>query len=1181
MPADKWLNLAAGILAAPRQRLAGCLLPLTLALPLWAQTPAPYQTNPWTFIGPQPVNYELNGNLGALGGPVAAIAADPSNSLTAYIGAWDGGVWVTTDQGLTWKPLTDSQSNLAIGALAVAPSNQGVVYAGTGTTAISGANFAGNGLLVTTNGGASWTLEGQSYFAGLAITHIVINPQFSQNLLVSAAALPGSAGLTGGLYSSSDGGATWQLLLSGNCRDFNWLPQQQQIIADSNGNLMFSSNNGQSFAKPKSGDFSGYLRVAFAASAAAPDTIWALTMNTLGGFGGLYKSSDGGNDWVLLNVPASFSGSLFDTSQNGNDLALAADPNQAGGLYAGGVDLWYSGDSGVTWKDLSNSGSVYVHSGQHAISFGPGSSPTLWLANDGGVWNNLNASGGQGFVNCNATLAVVDISNFAASGPTLLAASPMEGFAEMISDNIAWNAVAPGLTAGSAGLAAGGENAAYALSKQAQSLDEATSASAIFQPLFESVPNPSQDSGIAAQNPPLWVDPGNSQLLYLATDQLWTSLDGGLSWTDVDGSTANTTISALAAAPPLLAEGSMQGQVLISTNNGASWSAFDGSSSLLPNRPVTGLAWTTSGTLVASFGGLDTVAPTGHVFEYNGGWSNISGNLADSPVTALVADPLDSQVLYAANGLGVWATPDNGAHWLQLGAGLPGSQVDTLALRPKARLLLAGSEGRGVWSFALQPDARTAKAISGDNQTGDVSTLLPLTLQVQVLNAFGDPLSGMNIAWSDNGAGGSFSPSQPSDSQGLVSTTYTLPAAAGAIQISATPAVSSGTVYSAEFQETAVAVIAAGLLPYSGNNQTQAVNLPLPVPLVVEVQDSLGNPVSGFTVNFSDNGAGGAFSATSVVSDAMGMASSSYTMPPNPGTVTINASGGNLTAAQFTETASVAPDFSLSMTPATQNADENTIVQIALNSQAIGGDSQTILLTCAAPTTGCTINPSSIAPGKPSTVSIGSGSLSVGDNTISVSGTDGQHTHYASATIDVIAPAINLQAASTATTIAAGQTANFSLSLSGAGGFNGQATLACSNSGGPMPYGMGCSIDPSQPNLGPTAITVNLAINTTAPGVFPPVPYTYTDQGPDPAIDYEIEILLVLAMAGLISRRRGLRLAGTALLAAGLLACGGGSGTFYKPPPAPGTPSGTYNIMVTAAATGVTTQQTTLTVTVN
>jgi len=172
---------------------------------------------------------------------------------------------------------------------------------------------------------------------------------------------------------------------------------------------------------------------------------------------------------------------------------------------------------------------------------------------------------------------------------------------------------------------------------------------------------------------------------------------------------------------------------------------------------------------------------------------------------------------------------------------------------------------------------------------------LPTALAV-LASSNGSPVAGLSVTFSDGGAGGSFgSPVATTDSNGTASTTYTLPATAKTVTISAT---SSGYT-SASFTETATVL---ALTATAGNNQTGGTGTVLPTALTV-LASSNGNPVAGVSVAFSDGGAGGSFGTPVAITGSNGTASTTYTLPSTAKTVTISATSSGYTSATFTETA--------------------------------------------------------------------------------------------------------------------------------------------------------------------------------------------------------------------------------------------------------------------------------------
>ena len=146
-------------------------------------------------------------------GRTAGIAADPTDPNIVYIAAAGGGVWKTTNATAanpSWTPLTDTQSTLFMGAIAIAPSNPSVIYAGTGEATNSLLSYYGRGVLKSIDAGATWTLVGSSQFDRRAISRIVVDPTDANIVYVAVggSGVNGTGGNTG-IWKSTDGGTTW------------------------------------------------------------------------------------------------------------------------------------------------------------------------------------------------------------------------------------------------------------------------------------------------------------------------------------------------------------------------------------------------------------------------------------------------------------------------------------------------------------------------------------------------------------------------------------------------------------------------------------------------------------------------------------------------------------------------------------------------------------------------------------------------------------------------------------------------------------------------------------------------------------------------------------------------------------------------------------------------------------
>ncbi len=178
-----------------------------------AQTPPsiPLSATTWTAIGPAPLNsVDVTFNVS---GRISAIAASPTDPNKIYVAAAGGGVWRTSDGGNTWTPLTDTQTSLSMGALALARSNPLVLYAGTGEANNGLDSNFGRGILTSIDGGDTWTLRTgpTDVFNRMTVSQIAVDPT-NANVAYAAFGAGGSNSLccsNTGIYKTTDGGLTW------------------------------------------------------------------------------------------------------------------------------------------------------------------------------------------------------------------------------------------------------------------------------------------------------------------------------------------------------------------------------------------------------------------------------------------------------------------------------------------------------------------------------------------------------------------------------------------------------------------------------------------------------------------------------------------------------------------------------------------------------------------------------------------------------------------------------------------------------------------------------------------------------------------------------------------------------------------------------------------------------------
>src|SRR5207247_11185872 len=161
-----------------------------------ADKPGPFGALKWRNVGP------------ARGGRSIAVAGSAARPNEYYFGATGGGLWKTTNGGVTWSPVTDGQlTSASVGAVAVAPSNPDVVYIGTGESEIRGNIAQGDGVYKSTDAGKTWT------HIGLADTQTIakirVHPSNPDVVYVAAFGHPAGASPERGVFRSKDGGKTW------------------------------------------------------------------------------------------------------------------------------------------------------------------------------------------------------------------------------------------------------------------------------------------------------------------------------------------------------------------------------------------------------------------------------------------------------------------------------------------------------------------------------------------------------------------------------------------------------------------------------------------------------------------------------------------------------------------------------------------------------------------------------------------------------------------------------------------------------------------------------------------------------------------------------------------------------------------------------------------------------------
>src|SRR5581483_85243 len=394
----------------------------------------------WTALGPVPIGQgQTFGNPKvAVSGRVSTVALDPgynaTSNQTVYLGAAQGGVWRSRDNGVTWVPLTDDQPSLAMGAIAIDPTNPNVIYAGTGEGHLAPDSYYGAGLLKSVDGGATWIqIAGptsasdprQPAFINAAIGQIAIDPVAPATIFLVTTFGSTTSAAAGfddpplgqrGVWKSTDGGGTWKNVdpdSSGGSQSGHGI-----LIDPLNHQVVYAAVRSRGIYRSVSGGESGtwtllkgglpevtntqdppFIRLVIAAGPPiAPSTsatLYAAFASKDDTLLGIWRSTDGGTSWVQLTRPQT-------PGQANYNIALAVDPTDASIIYYGtaansvnnGGALFRSKDGGQSWADLSGGNGISggLHADTHWIAISPANRNVLFTANDGGVWRTDNST---------------------------------------------------------------------------------------------------------------------------------------------------------------------------------------------------------------------------------------------------------------------------------------------------------------------------------------------------------------------------------------------------------------------------------------------------------------------------------------------------------------------------------------------------------------------------------------------------------------------------------------------------------------------------------------------------------------------------------------------------------------------------------------------------------------------
>src|ERR1051325_8756595 len=353
-------------------------------------------TAPWAGIGPSPIiqSQRSAGSLAAATGRIGALSIRQNRRF--ILGAAQGGIWTMDPGAGVWVPRTDNLPSLATVAVMVAPSNDNIVYAGTGEGALSGDSYAGNGIIKSTDGGNTWQNVSGDTFYGVSVARLAVDPTNANHVYAAIIRGRGGAHRTTptvrtayGLFESTDGGVTWSQIKatptgSEGATELRIDPQDHNILyASFLGDKIYKSTDGGATwnpimnGLPTEADYAaGPTRFAIGLSHPAgqspvlyvgfdfingPDAPPALGGPGAHRVARVFKSLDAGASWVAVTRSTGINGVAdYCGTQCTYDNVIETDPNNPNVVFAAGSfgynlsppsgGIFRSDDGGASWK---------------------------------------------------------------------------------------------------------------------------------------------------------------------------------------------------------------------------------------------------------------------------------------------------------------------------------------------------------------------------------------------------------------------------------------------------------------------------------------------------------------------------------------------------------------------------------------------------------------------------------------------------------------------------------------------------------------------------------------------------------------------------------------------------------------------------------------------------------------
>ncbi|MGB0888345.1 MAG: GEVED domain-containing protein, partial [Vicingaceae bacterium] len=718
------------VLGRPEREKLTAVLTMTKNMQQTVQGTAPGgAATPWVERGPDNV-----------GGRTRALVWDPSVANKVWAGSVTGGLWYNNDitnNSSIWQRVNDFWDNIAVTAIAFDPTNANTIYIGTGEGWGAGAS-RGAGIWKSTNGGTSFSqLPSTDDFH--YINDLVVRNESGTGVIYAGVARKYYQGqfhgAFQGLQRSANGGSSWNQVLpnvSGtpetptdidiSANNTLWVGVDENSFGNGGGKI-YSSTSGTSFTLRHTHSSPGRINLACAPSDA--DYVYAAfeVGQVMSAFKQCTNATNASPTFTTRSEPSDVDNGIpntdFTRGQAWYDLTLDVDPNNSSTVMIGGIDLFKTTDGGGAWTQISkwsNNNNLAaltvseVHADQHTIVYKNGSSTEVLFGNDGGVY--LSTNGNAATPTLNHRINGYNVTQYYACAINPTAGS--NNFLAGAQDNGSQRYNTAGVN--STTEVSGGDggychidqtNAAYQTTSYTRnSIYHSSNTGSSFSQINsdQSTGNFINQSDLDNNQNILYTYRTQTSLYRITNFESATPVVGTLTIPNIGSDVSEISVSPYTTTSSTVFVGTAAGRIFKLTNAQGTVASTDITGGSFPTGSVSSIVFGASeDEILVTFSnyGVTSVWYTSNGTNASPTWVSKEGNLPDMPVRSALFNPNDYNEVIVATEVGVWTTTNLNAgspSWTTSNSGLANVRVDMLQMRTSDNEVIAATHGRGLFS---------------------------------------------------------------------------------------------------------------------------------------------------------------------------------------------------------------------------------------------------------------------------------------------------------------------------------------------------------------------------------------------------------------------------------------------------------------------------------------------------